>query len=342
MGTVGKTHQGVIMSEDRNSTFLSWRSGLALSLLLVIFYLLPLFLADNWLNLITEMLIMALAGAALNLLLGDCGIISFGHAGFFAVGAYTFGLLLYYRLASFGAAFLLAIAGVILFSLIVGWFLIRLVEIYFSLLCLAFSQVVWVIVSVWYSVTGGDDGLNGIPIPGLLFSAGGSYYFVLTVVGVCLLLLFLIRESPFGYSLHAIRDNRKRSGFIGINQKLHIYIAIVISGLFCGIAGILLVVLLHAAFPGYASLTKSGDFLFVCLLGGMYHFSGPIVGSFLYILLHFIIHRYTEYWPIFLGTGLTVIAIFFRGGVVGFAMEKYQSYLFRGRTRNASADREPA
>jgi len=74
----------------------------------------------------------------------------------------------------------------------------------------------------------------------------------------------------------------------------------------------------------------------------MYHFSGPIVGSFLYILLHFIIHRYTEYWPIFLGTGLTVIAIFFRGGVVGFAMEKYQSYLFRGRTRNASADREPA
>lgn len=297
---------------------------------IIMFCILPLIAGESGLSLVAEMLIMALAAAALNILLGDCGIVSFGHAGFFAVGAYAFGLLSYYHLANFWLAFILAMLVVVLYSVIIGWFVVRLVHIYFALLCLAFAQVIWVIVSVWYSVTGGDDGLNGIPVIDVFYSITNTYYFILTMVGICLFVLYLIRQSPFGRSLHALRDNRTRAGFIGINTRLYIYIAFVISGLFCGIGGILLVVLLHCAFPSYAHFIKSGDFLFVCLLGGMYNFSGPIVGAFLFMFLHFIISRYMEYWPLLVGLGTLLIALFFRGGVTGFITERYQAYRIKG------------
>lgn len=298
--------------------------------IVILFFLFPLFLDDSALSLITEALILALAATALNILLGGCGIVSFGHAGFFAVGAYTFGLLLYYHLASFWIAMILAILAVILFGIITGWFVVRLVEIYFALLCLGFAQVIWVITSVWYGVTGGDDGLNGIPIINSLCSIGNTYYFVLTAAGICLLALYLMRESPFGRYLHALRDNRTRAAFIGVNTRQSIYIAFVISGFFCGIAGILIVIQLHSAFPSYAGFIKSGDFLFVCLLGGMYNFLGPLVGAFLFIFLNFFICRYTEYWPLFMGVGILLIALFFRGGVMGFIMNWYRAHKVKG------------
>jgi len=299
---------------------------------IIMFCILPLLAGESGLSLVAEMLIMGLAAAALNILLGDCGIVSFGHAGFFAVGAYTFGLLSYYHLAPFWVAFILAMLAVVLYSVIIGWFVVRLVHIYFALLCLAFAQVIWVIVSVWYSVTGGDDGLNAIPVIDAFYSITNSYYFILVVSGICLFALYLIRESPFGRSLHALRDNRTRAGFIGINTRQYIYIAFVISGLFSGIAGILLVILLHCAFPGYAHFIRSGDFLFACLLGGMYNFSGPIVGAFVFMFLHFIISRYMEYWPLVMGLGTLLIALFFRGGVTGFITERYQVYSIKRRT----------
>jgi branched-chain amino acid transport system permease protein len=310
--------------------------------IVILSFLFPLFLNDSALSLITEALILALAATALNILLGGCGIVSFGHAGFFAVGAYTFGLLLYYHLASFWVAMVLAILAVILYGIITGWFVVRLVEIYFALLCLGFSQVIWVITSVWYGVTGGDDGLNGIPIIKSLFSINSTYYFVLAAVGICLLALYLIRGSPFGRYLHALRDNRTRASFIGVNTRRSIYIAYVISGFFCGIAGILIVIQLHSAFPSYAGFVKSGDFLFVCLLGGMYSFLGPLVGAFLFIFLNFFICRYTEYWPLFMGLGIILIALFFRGGVVGFMMNWYRAHIakevvYRGGRLNDAA-----
>lgn len=294
--------------------------------IVILFFLFPLFLGDSGLSLISEALILALAGTALNILMGGCGIVSFGHAGFFAVGAYTFGLLLYYHLASFWIAIILAILAVILYTIITGWFVVRLVEIYFALLCFAFAQIIWVITSVWYGVTGGDDGLNGIPILNSLYPIGNRYYFILTAAGACLLAMYLMRESPFGRYLHALRDNRTRAAFIGINTRQCIYIAFVISGVFCGIAGILMVIHLPSAFPTYGNFVKSGDFLFVCLLGGMYNFIGPLVGAFLFIFLNFFISRYTEYWPLCMGLGIILIALFFRGGVTGSIMEGYRAH----------------
>lgn len=329
MGVIGKTDQGRVENRNMRNRITTGLPWIKIIIILIVFISLPLFLGEGGLSLAAEMLIWALAAAALNVLLGDCGIVSFGHAGFFAVGAYAFGLLSYYHLVSFPVAIILAIVAILLYSVIIGWFIVRLVEIYFALLCLAFAQVVWVIASVWYGVTGGDDGLTGVPVINWLYSATNSYYFILGVVVISLLALYLIRESPFGRSLHALRDNRTRAGFVGIDTRRYIYIAFVISGLFCGIAGILLVILLRCAFPGYAHFLKSGDFLFVCLLGGMYNFTGPIVGAFLFILLNFFISRYTEYWPLFMGLGTISIALFFRGGVTGFIEEKYQAFKIR-------------
>ena len=186
------------------------------------------------------------------------------------------------------------------------------------------------IASVLYRVTGGDDGLNGVPVAPLLHSITNSYYFILTVVGICMLALYLMRESPFGRYLNALRDNRTRASFIGVNTRQSIYIAFVVSGVFCGIAGILIVIQLHSAFPSYAGFVKSGDFLFVCLLGGIYNFLGPLVGAFVFILLNFVIGRYTEYWPLFMGLGIILIALFFRGGVTGFMMEQYRAHKVKG------------
>lgn len=304
--------------------FLKWTSLFLFFLFILFLWTLPLFLSKGWTNIFAEILIMSLGAAGLNLLMGGCGIISFGHAGFFGVGAYTFGLLLYYHCVPFWAAFLLAVASVTLFAIIFGWFAIRLIEIYFALFCLAFAQVIWVFVSTSYRFTGGDDGLTGIPMPSLLSSITSTYYFILIIVTICILLLYLIRESPFGDALHALRENRIRAEFIGIKTKVYIYIAFIISAIFTGIAGILLVTVIHCAFPGYASFVKSGDFLFACLLGGMYNFAGPIAGAFIYILLDYTVSRFTEYWPLTLGIAIVLIAIFLRGGIVGFVLERYR------------------
>lgn len=160
---------------------LKWISFLLLVLFILFLWTLPLFLSKGWTNIFAEILIMSLGAAGLNLLMGGCGIISFGHAGFFGVGAYTFGLLLYYHCVPFWAAFILAVVAVAIFAIIFGWFAIRLIEIYFALFCLAFSQVIWVFVSTSYGLTGGDDGLTGIPMPSLLSSITSTYYFILII-----------------------------------------------------------------------------------------------------------------------------------------------------------------
>jgi len=123
-------------------------------------FLFPLFLDDSALSLITEALILAWQERPSTYLWDSCGLVSFGHAGFFAVGAYTFGLLSYYHLTSFWFALLVQFWPLSCTQSSVGWFVVRLVEIYFALLCLAFAQIIWVITSVWYGVTGGDDGLT--------------------------------------------------------------------------------------------------------------------------------------------------------------------------------------
>ncbi len=304
--------------------FHSRRSALSLAFF---FFLLmvPFILKESWVSLANEMLIMALAGCALNLMLGYTGMVSFGPAGLYAVGAYATAILLtrYHSsliIALIGAPILAGIAGAI-----VGWFCVRRSATYFALLTLAFSQIIWTIIFEWYDFTGGDNGIVSIPIPEFFFTISHCYYFTLVVVGVCVLFLWIVIQSPFGKTLQAIRENPGRTEFIAIHLKRYQLAAFVLSSVFLGVAGSLYCVFSGSVFPDFAHWVKSTDMLVVCLLGGFYNFTGPIVGSFVYILLSKIIAKQTMFWMFFLGAIIVFLVLFMRNGIVGFLSEKFSS-----------------
>lgn len=296
-------------------------------LLMVVAFLvvLPSFLSLGYVSLVTEMLILAVAACGLNLIMGYTGMVSFGPAGLYAVGAYSTALLLVKANISFGLAMIAgpviaAIAGVI-----VGWFCVRLTHVYFALLTLAFSQIIHTIVFQWYSFTGGDNGIVGIAVPHSLASISNYYYFTLAMTLICLLLMWMICNSSFGRTLQAIRENPERAEFIGIHVRRYQLAAFVLSSFFLGAAGSLFCAFNHNVFPDYAHWAKGADILVVCLLGGMYNFLGPVVGSIVYILLDKVITGITEYWPLVLGLIVVAAVLFLRGGIAGFIYEKFSA-----------------
>ena len=297
---------------------------IGISAILTLLLILPLFLRPGWISLINEMLILGLAGTGLNLMLGYGGMVSFGPAGLYAVGAYTTALLLINTKLPFGFAFLAGpvVAGAA--SIVVGWFSVRLTQVYFSLLTLAFSQIIHTVIFQWYGFTKGDDGIVGIPVPHILKSISSYYYFSLIVVGICIVLLWRIISSPFGKTLQAIRENRERTGFIGVNIRMYQLAAFVLSSCFLGIAGSLFCGFNKNVFPAYADMIKSAEMVVVCLLGGIFHFLGPIVGAAVYISLDKVVSSRTEYWPLILGSIILLLLLFLKGGIVGYISGKIE------------------
>jgi branched-chain amino acid transport system permease protein len=287
-------------------------------------------------SLINEMLIMALAGCALNLMLGYGGMVSFGPAGLYAVGAYATAILLTKYGAPFFVAVLAAPVIAALVGAIVGWFCVRRSAVYFALLTLAFAQIIWTIIFEWYDFTNGDNGIVSIPIPEILYVGSNIYYFSLAIVAVCIFVLWRIVNSPFGATLQAIRENPMRTEFIAVPVRRYQLAAFVISSFFLGIAGSLFCVFAGSVFPDYAHWVKSTDMLVVCLLGGIYNFAGPIVGSAVYILISKVISKNTTYWMFFLGIIIVFLVLYMRNGMVGFAAEK----IFRFRNRLDAEKRE--
>ena len=289
---------------------------------LVGFLILPLFLPLGWLSLVNEMIILALAACGLNLMLGYAGMVSFGPAGLYAVGAYTTALFLYYTEIPFGLALIAGPVSAAIASVIIGWFCVRLTHVYFALLTLAFAQIIHTIVFEWYGFTKGDDGIVDIRVPAFLESITNYYYFSLIIVCICLALMWRIVNSPFGKTLQALRENPERTEFIGINVRLYQLSAFVLSGFFLGAAGSLFCGFNKNVFPNYAHWMKSTEMLVVCLLGGVYNFLGPVVGSIVYILLDKIISSFTQYWPLVLGLVILALLLFLKGGIAGFISEK--------------------
>jgi len=283
---------------------------------------LPALISKSWLNITVEMLIMALAACSLNLMLGYTGMVSFGPAGLYAVGAYTTAILLTKLEINILPAL---IAGPIMAAIVglgVGWICVRRTQVYFALLTLAFAQIIWTIIFEWYAVTGGDDGLVSIPIPDFFSSITNSYYFCLVLVASCVYAIWRIVNSPFGSTLQAIRENPGRVEFIGVNVKRYQLAAFVLSSLFLGVAGSLYCVFSGSAFPDYAHWTKSTDMLVICLLGGIYNFSGPIVGTAIYTILIKTISKHTMQWNLILGVIVVLLVLLMRNGVVGFLSQK--------------------
>lgn len=276
----------------------------------------------------TDIVILSLFATSLNLLLGTTGLVTFGHAAYFGIGAYTTALLM----KSLGAPFLPSwIAGGLMagaFALVFGFFCVRLTKIYFAMLTLAFAQIVWAICFKWNDVTGGEQGLPNVPYPSLDWMdvlplvgdlrVGDKFYFVaLVLVALSYAALRRIVLSPFGRVLTVIRDNPERAQFIGVNVRLYELAAFVVAGSFAGLSGALFGIFNRGVFPDFAFWTKSAEPLIMTILGGMAHFWGPAVGAAALIILNQQITSYTEYWPFVLGGVLIVLLFAFPGGIVG-------------------------
>ena len=277
--------------------------------LIIVLAVLPFLAPQVVIIYMTDLLIFTLFALSLNLVVGYGGMLSMGHAAFFATGGYTAGLLV----THLGVAMLPALlAGPIVaaaVALVIGFFCVRLTHAYFIMLTLAFGQLVYTVFWKWHSATGGDDGLTGIMPHPLLASQSAYYTFVLVIVLACAWALYRIGRSPFGSALLAIKDNPRRAAFLGIDVRRMQLAAFTVAGTFAGIAGALQAFFQRGMFPTSAHWLLSADgFVAVCI-GGANYFFGPVVGAVLLKLLQLFGPRITEYWLFILGAFILFVAL---------------------------------
>ncbi|MEP0234781.1 ABC transporter permease [Roseibium sp.] len=284
--------------------------------LLAVLALVPFFASTFMQVLITDIVIFCLFAASLQFILSSGGLVSFGHAVFFGGGAYVSALLVTYSETPMEVAFLLAPLGAGLLALGIGWFCIRLSGVYFAMLTLAFSQLVWSLVFQWGSVTGGDDGLVNIWPSEWLSGTTAYYYFTLALgVGGILVLRHII-HSPFGYTLRATRDSARQAEATGIDVKKVQWLAFALAGAMAGLAGGLFVFSKGSIFPNELEIAKSFDALIVVFLGGVKTLSGGVVGA---VFLESVKDWLTrlEYWRLILGLLIIAVVIIAPEGIVG-------------------------
>jgi branched-chain amino acid transport system permease protein len=269
-----------------------------------------------------------LLAMSLNLLTGYTGLVSFGHAAYFASGAYSFGILMQAGTISLPVAFAVSVAFSALLALVVGAICVRLKEIYFAFLTLAFQMLFHSIILTWVSLTGGDQGLmGGIPRPefaGINLRNPYTFYaFCCVLFTVCVLLLRQITESPFGYTLRMIRDNPDRAVFVGVNVYAAKLLAFVLAGSIASVGGIVLALFSSGAYPDFAFWTTSGEAIFMIMLGGSYVFIGPIIGAILLQMLNHFVTIYTDYHGLVLGIIILIAVLGLRRGVADFVYEMW-------------------
>jgi branched-chain amino acid transport system permease protein len=286
------------------------------------------------LDFVIRLAAFGLFATSLNILVGYGGMVSFGHAMFFGGGAYAFGLLMQKGGASIPVAIVGAVVFCALLGLVVGAICVRLKEIYFSFLTLAFQMLIHSIIITWTSLTGGDQGLmGGIPrVWGSINLADTqTLYWFSCIVGVlCLFLMRYILQSPFGYTLRMVRDNADRAKFLGIDVwRVRLY-AFILASCFAGVGGIIMALFVSGAYPEFSYWTMSGEAVFMILMGGLHIFIGPVVGAGLLMVFNDIITRTTEYHGLALGVIVLIFALGFKRGIADFAVQIYQSVFKRG------------
>jgi branched-chain amino acid transport system permease protein len=286
------------------------------------------------LDFIIRLAAFGLFATSLNILVGYGGMVSFGHAMFFGGGAYAFGLLMQKGGASIPVAILGAIIFCAILGLVIGSICVRLKEIYFSFLTLAFQMLIHSIIIMWTSLTGGDQGLmGGIPrVWGALNLADvNTLYWFSCVVGVlCLFLMRYILQSPFGYTLRMVRDNADRAQFLGINVwRIRLY-AFILASCFAGVGGIIMALFVSGAYPEFSYWTMSGEAVFMIMMGGLHAFIGPVVGAGLLMIFNDIITRTTEYHGLALGIIVLFFALGLKRGMTDFIVQIYQSLSRKG------------
>ena len=300
-------------------------------LLLLVLLFAPLLLPVYWIMILTEILIMGLLAVSFNLLLGYTGLLSFGHGAFFGLGAYTCALLLQ---AGHQNLFLLLGAGMLvalLAALLIGFFSVRLDEIFFAMITLGMGMLFFSIAHNWLAVTGGSDGLPVFALPVLnlagreftFYAPNSMYYLVFTTVLAGIVLLWLVVHSPFGLILRALRENKQRVAFIGGNIRLLRIVAFAVSGSFAGLAGVLFCLFNSMATPEFMHWSFSAKPVIMSIIGGTGVFLGPLFGAAIFFGLEQLIIHFTENWMFFLGIVLIPIVLFFPQGVFGTLRNRF-------------------
>jgi branched-chain amino acid transport system permease protein len=297
--------------------------------LVVILFVLPRAIDPYQTILLAYGLLMGIGALGFNLLLGYTGLLSFGHSAYFGVGAYAVALMFkYLHVQSMELYLLGAILASLVVSALFGFVCVRYTRIFFGILTLALSQVLWSLAFKFYPITGGTDGLR-VPTPTLLglardetgdkilFLASNYYYYVLGFFLACVVIMWVIVNSPFGKALQAIRDNETRAEFVGIHIRRYRFVAFLVSGVFTGIAGALWVPLNGLTTPDILYWPFSGEIVFMTVLGGFRTFSGPIVGAVVFNYLKTSAVGFTVYWQALLGAVLVFLVLVLPTGIVG-------------------------
>jgi branched-chain amino acid transport system permease protein len=300
------------------------------------------------LDIIINIAILGLFATSLNMMVGYTGMVSFGHAMFYASGAYGFGLLMQTGNFSIPAAMLLSVLGTALISLIVGMVCTKTKEVYFSFLTLAIQMMFYSSIITWKDLTGGDQGLMGgfekTPFLGIdLSNQDHAFIFITSVVAVSLGVLWHITKTPFGYALRMIRDNSARVEFLGMSTQGYRLAVFVISASFASIAGALMSLYVTGAYPNFGYWTMSGEAIFVIMLGGLSTFLGPLVGAGLLTLLNHFVTEFTEYYGIVLGTIILFYVLVLRKGLLDIIVERFRYSRKEGvNAKSAEAADTPA
>jgi branched-chain amino acid transport system permease protein len=292
-----------------------------------------LFTAPFWLTHVggyvelgSRVVIYALAAMALNFLLGFTGVLSFGHAAYFGLGAYGTALTIKYLYPSTPVGMLVGVGVSTAAAAAIGPMIARLRGVYFAMCTIAFGQVFFYIAFQWSSVTGGDDGVSAwhrMPLNlaftriDILKDSRAFYYFVLVVFAICAAAMAFLLRSPFGRTLLAIRENERRARFLGIPVDRHIWASWVISCLFVSIAGTLYALLNDFVDPRALRWDQSGNFVIMAVLGGMRSFWGPLIGAAIFIVLQDYVSSETQNWMSFIGLFFVLVVLFFPRGVLG-------------------------
>lgn len=301
-----------------------------LGALILFLFILPIFSGKYILYMTIHILLLSIFALGFNLLLGYTGLLSFGQAGFFAFGAYACAKILLVT----PSLLMGTIAGILsggVAALFLGYLCVRHTRIYFSMLTLSFGMMIYSLAWKWREVTGGDDGLVGIPraplkLPGIISinmnPMENYYYYVLIISLLAIYVLYRIVHSPFGLTLKGIRDSENRVAYAGISVRHYRLLSFTIAGLYAGLAGSFLPPLENTVTPPIAHWTHSAEPVMVTLLGGIHTFSGPIVGSIIFFIIKDIIVRYTQYWLVWFGAIIVFLVLLFRGGVVIFLTKR--------------------
>ncbi len=285
----------------------------------------------GYIELGSQVVVLGLAAMALNFLLGYTGVLSFGHAAYFGLGAYGAAMTIRYLVPSTGLSIVVGTLVGTVAAAIIGPLIIRLRGVYFAMVTIAFGQVFYFIAFRWSSVTGGDDGLTGwtrLPLHSgfttidIQHNPRAFYYLVMLLLIISAGTMAWLLRSPFGRTLTAIRENERRARFLGIPVDQHIWMSWVISCGFVSLAGTLYALLNNFVDPRALYWTQSGDFVIMAVLGGMRSFWGPLIGAAIYVVLRDYLSSMTENWESFIGLFFVLVVLFFPRGVLGMIRRK--------------------